>query len=442
MKFVMILVSMLTTTLGSLATVSDVESQIGRKHEKVADYVEKNVSLFAEKYQEETGEEFLATSVEKRALVNVYDSAATSTYLDFDGNNGYMLIADDYELLDFSTTGQLDWFNYGYEVAYSPEEGYLFLSEQGEYVPFKYIDQYYESLETLEEEEEEEDPIVTIVNEDETEENEEEVLRSSAKYPGTDGRGIILDPDAYINGRYGKHSYNIEIHGDRENARYTPQSNFSVYAYRKKGDFGYLPEGNCTIAAFYTAISSMQKKGKYYYLPQGNIYFNPSRNDNFYWDVFNNPQKYGFDDIIEYNHLLPMLYHKLRTWLKLNAGYKFSGVSIKNGVKAAKEIGRLYGAPDLKPKIHRLWSFANIRNDVKAGEYPVIGTTNHKIYGNHAMTITGCRTYTYKRKVWIFTFTETSNLVTLANNWNDRPVYMDYENDLYNQLIIGELVRF
>lgn len=433
MKFVMILVSMLTTTLGSLATVNDVETLIGKKHEKVADYVEKNVPLFAEKYQEETGEEFLATSVEKRALVQIYGSPSTSTYLDFNDNNGYMLIADDYELLDFSTTGQLEWFNYGYEVAYSPEEGYLFLSERDEYVPFTLMDQYYENIEALEKEDE--DPIVTI------KEDEEEITVSAPKkYPGTDYNNIIVDPDAYVNGRYGKHNYSVEIHGDREDARYLTQDKLSVYSVFDQ--FYYYSEGNCAIAAFYTAISLMQNKGKYMYLPKNNIVFDPVRNDSFYRDLMDNPHKYGYNDIMVSNRVLPMLYHKLRTWLKFNAGYKLGGVKMSDAIKAAREIGRLYGAPDLKPKSHRLWSFNNIRNDVKAGEYPVIGVVHHKIYKNHAMTITGCRTYTYKRKVWIFTFTETTNLVTLANNWSDKPVYMDYENDLLNQLFFGELVRF
>lgn len=74
--------------------------------------------LFSKKCSEQTNETFSAESVEFRCEVFIIEKSKYASYLDFNDNNGYLLIADNYDLLTYSFTGQLPYFS-DYIVAYS-----------------------------------------------------------------------------------------------------------------------------------------------------------------------------------------------------------------------------------------------------------------------------------------------------------------------------------
>ena len=83
---------------------NNIENYLARDCNKIADFIEDNFSTFVSKYNETSVEKWLASSIENKKLVINVTNNTKAVYLDFNDNNGYAVVGNDYNFLDFSKT--------------------------------------------------------------------------------------------------------------------------------------------------------------------------------------------------------------------------------------------------------------------------------------------------------------------------------------------------
>lgn len=399
---------MLSATMGATATVEDVRSTIGNGHVQVADYIADNVPLFAEKYREEMQDDgFDPTEIEFRTEIRIVEEAKSATFLDFDGDNGYLLLADDYELLDFSTTGQLEWDFEEYSVAYSRTEGYCYYDDQANLIPFArkaVADQ--EGID------------ISAIDDGNLDTN------YGASYNGQmagGGSGAIYSPDTYIASRYGSGYKLKNAKGNMHESLYG-QGDFSVYTQIKDGV--YYSEGNCVISACYLLMKELMDNGKYK-MSYANRTINPTY-DPFYYDLMKNPRKYGVSNAYVTKTIIPLIYSQLRDYFIKNADYTIDGVNRYSADNAINAVGKSYGY-NLGASITSFYSFDScVKSQIDKGK-PSIWFQFNGYYAHHAVLVNGYRTYEKVSKWWIFKTVETHNLMMINDNWTSSPRFIDYE---------------
>ena len=80
--------------------------------ENCVDFIEENFSRVVSEYNsanQENGLVCCATSIEGRSQIYIADSDKYGIYLDFDGNNGYLLVTENYLLYEFEPQGDLSY---------------------------------------------------------------------------------------------------------------------------------------------------------------------------------------------------------------------------------------------------------------------------------------------------------------------------------------------
>lgn len=411
MNLLMLLLAMLTATAGAVCTVDDVKNQIGTEHEQVADYIAANVPLFAQKYREGTSDEsFVPTEVEFRCPVYLLESEKYATYLDFDGENGYLLLADDYELLDFSTSGQLEWFASDCEVVYSRTEGYCRIDEEGNVISL--------AREKIAQQEglsfDQEDPNYI-------EDAEELTANLGQTYGGQLSNGSIYEPDIYMRSRFGS-DFKLKKAVGNTSATYKGQADFSVYAFRR--GFNEYTEGNCVISACYLLLKEMMDKGKYK-LTNSTVRIEP-KNDKFYTNVIEHPSRYGYDRAWVNTTYLPLLYSQLRDYFIAHQSYTVEGAGRYCADNAINYVAGLYKVSP-KAAVTSFYSFDScVKNELDKGRPTIYFQTFGGYYAQHAMLVTGYRTYEKVSKWWIFKIVETRQLMMINDNWSAMPRYIDY----------------
>lgn len=74
----------------------------------ILDNIDKLSDLYACVYPE-SDENFEGTSVELMLPVKVVSTDSTGTYIDFDGDNGYMILVDGNDVIKWEVSGDLDF---------------------------------------------------------------------------------------------------------------------------------------------------------------------------------------------------------------------------------------------------------------------------------------------------------------------------------------------
>lgn len=128
------IVMILASILGSLGITgvneSNIENYVAKDCVSVADFVEDNFVKFVDEYNAYSNENWDASFVENRFTItidecgNIYDGV----FLDFDEDNGYAVVGNDYQLLDFTTEGKSPYANIESDSYYfSASSGYFYL---------------------------------------------------------------------------------------------------------------------------------------------------------------------------------------------------------------------------------------------------------------------------------------------------------------------------
>ena len=212
---------------------SDLLAGVSPDFISVASFLEENFELFVEKYNEmEPGFVWIAEGIEEKRKIKIFliNEMDEAIFLDFDGANGYAILADNYILYDFQTVGDSPIKNAGSDnIAYSVISGYLY-EKNGEYYNVGGDDNFDEEFWNCQ-------------------------IQSSKTYDGQDfgktGCGCINDPDRYVADKYGS-KYKPEKTASLSMNSYS-QMSLSVYKENKK-EKTCCSEGNCWAVSAYTVL--------------------------------------------------------------------------------------------------------------------------------------------------------------------------------------------
>ena len=402
-KIIALILAAITTVNGTssgVITEANIHEYVAPECETVAEFIIDNLEIFAAEYNKEVEDEelkFEATSCEKMIPVYVVSTEQEGLYLDFNDENGYMVIVDDYSVHAFETKGELEYLKDLDYTYYSIYDGFLYVSEEGDYVPFEFNQMSESDIETY----------------------IQEGLEKAA-----DGDGGISDPDAYVKDKYGK-EYVLKS-GDSKslkNYEYVDQSHLSIYYTKENG--GTRSEGNCVLSSCYSLLNYLQQTGKYSNLSKSTseTVYDASR-DSFYNKYSSNTAKYY---VVRYKKL-PNLYLAIRDYAIKNYGYEIGYVNPFNIGSIIKGVAKSYGY-NLTTKDILIWTYEEqVVKEINGGHPIIWNMLNSTTYDSHSTVVTGYRTYTKTTTVLGINFYSYVQLIQLNDNWKDEARYFDFTN--------------
>lgn len=416
---------------------SNIRDYLNSDCHSVADYIENNFSLFAQKYNYESDEKIYASYVEKSFDIKIinHECDLNGVFLDFDNDNGYAIVGDEYVFYDFNTNNPSPYENISSEsYCFSTVSGYLYFKD-GEYIN---------------------------VDDGKNMDNNclDNIAFSSKIYEGQEksGCGNISDVGKYVADRYGSNwnlSENKKIAMSTGN--YTTQMKLSTYYdYSYKGDtLYYSSEGSCWFVSAYNVLQSLadatgdyKKKVSSYRTDSSkalmpsitNIvdYDAKSEENSLYKKVYDTDGKnisgtiksssgmtHNKTEIV--NTRFPKLYIDVRKYVVDKYG-KVDGGSVYDTANIINAVGKQYG-----------YNF-KAKGTVAAGLYGSSGITavNKKLpfvlctssvsnagYGNHLMAGCGYRVYKKTSGWWIFKVTSYKYFYELRDGHNNDARYFD-----------------
>lgn len=305
MKKVLALVLAVITTVNgtssAVITESNIHEYVLHDCESVAEFIIDNLEIFSDEYNKEIEDEelkFEATSCEKMIPVYVVSTGEEGLYIDFNADNGYMVIVDDYSVHAFDTQGDIEYLKELDYTYYSIYDGFLYVDEDGNYCPFEFNQMSESDLEAY------------IQN----------GLSQSynGQTQGTDGG--IYNTDLYVKDRYGT-GYVIKSGDSKTLANYKciDQGDLSIYnLITTDGERG---EGNCVLSSCYSLLNYLQMTGKYSNLSRSDSTTNYDATKDSFYKKYNNG-KYN----IHTPKWLPNLYLAVREYAIKNCGYEVDSV--------------------------------------------------------------------------------------------------------------------
>lgn len=369
--------------------------------EEVADYIENNLKTMSEEYNKSSAfssqdtiklsnrsisdnNGFHAESIERTVKVYVLEDSAEAIFLDFDGENGYMLVTADNELYEFETTGELDYLkdiDYAY---YSTIDGFVYYDEESD---------SYERYDSIGQE----DVLFkSIDTEDYTS------LDNQMAYEGQvsdAGDGKIYDIDAYVKSRYPDYTYQSGY--SISNYEFVYQWDTSVY----RSDDG--SEGNCVINATYSMMNHWRKSGHANKLPDTTVdYSSAVVNDALYSKYGNNSYGSWRTNSATTLSKMPSLYMHIRDYAIGYGYYPDQGMKFSYVDDMANATAKDYGNTAVEAK--ETSSFSTVKTYLDCGRAGAISVNGSSTFGNHAMGLCGYRVYTYQSGWWIFSSTKTA----------------------------------
>ena len=390
-SIIVLLVSVLNSAGIKEATEDNIKQYLKGDFNSVSDFIEDNFSTFVSKYNAFNENKWLAESIEDRKpVINVTDNTS-AVYLDFDGNNGYAVVGNDYNFLKFSQSGDLDYLKDLDVVLFSEYDGFVYETESG----FARYDVTYADDEYW------------------------KTVKFGRYYAGQktnlkEGSGNISDPDAYIKDRYGS-GFILETSKRLPGYVNVRQDNYSYYRLYGRG------EGNCTLSAMFGIMRYLRDYKGMNKFPY--IEIDRKHDDSFYAELI----RRGYKPVT--NKKIEKLYATIRK-VAINYGYTVESTfwTSLNMENIYKEVAYAYGYSMLtrKARLDLMWSFlTHVKMEIDLG-YPVMWNTARGQYGAHSMVVNRYRSYYKVHQFWFIKWREYRNLMSINDNWN----YTDYYFDL------------
>lgn len=206
---------------------------------EVSDFIEKNIARFVDEYNMVTGGKWMATKVEDKFAIIVQQKGEKeeAVFMDFDNDNGYAVIGEDYKLYDLQTSGESPYKGKTFDKCYYSVKGEYFYT-QGELM-------------------------WSVNSENNTEESfiyeETQVGKHYAgQVDGATSCGCITNLDQYVQDKYGN-SWKLSNSRSLDMKGYD-QYDLSCYIEQEleagKVSNTYS-EGNCWVVAPYTILQYM-----------------------------------------------------------------------------------------------------------------------------------------------------------------------------------------
>lgn len=400
----------------------NIEEYVKNNPTSVSEFIEDNFTKFVDEYNlslDDSEEKWEAKYIENKfpILVNECGAEYEGIFLDFDFDNGYAIVGNDYTFLDFSTVGVSPYEGIvASEYYFSSAVGYYYLKD-GNYL-------------SINDENNADESIIY-----------EEAL-SQPTYAGqTDkktGCGEIRDTYAYVNDKYGD-GWILERNNSLAMKSYR-QWNYSVYRHNKikNGIVSSSSEGNCwVVSAFhvlqYLAETKWTKMPKSYeteaYYPkvsEPNIYslYYDSRGNNISNKLYVNNTTSNEFELIGSAFMWPKLYNQVRRHVDEKYKHIEDGMAWDTS-EIIEYIANLYGY-GVNAVEHYFWGFYTDTGTYKIDSgLPLIWSTTNDTYGCHSMAVCGYKYYYRTTGWWIFKITQYKLFYELRDGHNDTPRYYD-----------------
>lgn len=351
--------------------------------QKTADFIKNNLQEFVAHYNNSVDSSHSnATSVEHEAIVYLTFKKAYAYYLDFDADNGYLIIDSDYSLQEFEVNGDLP---------YLKDIGYTFYNALDKFLYYDYEKSTYVPYEAFEYDE---STLIAGLSAGAD-------VAFDGQHPEANGEGQIYNLNAYVAQNYSK--YNRQSIQIIPNYNWIYQYDTSIFKHVKtdsNGNTSNWSEGNCVINATYSMMKDWKDQGYYTNLDSNTVDYRT--------EVLSNPQyaKYGTNtydgwtlNSSNYLERMPKLYLELREQA-VNRGYlPESGMYSSHIPAMVNVVGKNYGYNFNMNSSSAHNAIVGSMNAHRAG---VLSVQNSQSYGNHAMGLYGFVVYHYQSGWWIF----------------------------------------
>ena len=384
--------SILTPLVTSAAETIIQNYELGlslKNSEECVSFIEENFSTVMDEYNlahAEESEPCRATSIEGRAEIYITDIEKYGIYLDFDGDNGYLLVTENYHLYEFEPTGDLKYLKNVDFAYYSSFDGFMYMdSVFGTLERYDYVDN---SNELYGAEKVDGDSLFS-----------QSGLTASA---GQDSKGHIYDIDAYVADVYPDYKYVKRYMGTAYEWIY--QDDTSLY-YRHVGEDTWT-EGNCVINATYSMMNDWVRRRKFSWLPSGTVDYRGCMPGDPLYSKYGTGTYNGWvprrDESLD---AMPALYMELRSYAITYGYLPDKGMLSAYIIDMVKRVGTTRGYT------MNMLKSSTFNDDVKSllnSDFACVITANgSNVYGNHAMGLYGYVEYEYTSGWWIFSKTET-----------------------------------
>lgn len=415
------------------------DSQLKKNYqecEQVTAVINDNINTFVEAYNAtvEDNRFLYATSVEFHDIIYLVEDQCYGTYIDFDGDNGYVVSTGNYEIYDMQVSGDLDYLRAtDKDIYFSRVDGFLYTDSDGRLLRFK--DSSAQN------------------GDDKTQLTElyAPVKSDSTVYPGQykagDGR---IDPakiDEYVAARYPEYNYKISVQKLSSSFKCEEQDSFGYYVKTvfSGGSISHYGEGNCALTAGYSILNSWRSNGYVRYLSDYTVDLTTSiKNDILY-------PTYGTGEIIEEGSLeynwstndryldkIPQLYTELRDYAVKTFGYTpESGLSHINTLSTMRHVCIMHNN---SISINYTSSLTSVLNYLEERKACLLTFENSSTYGDHAVALLGYRMYERETGWWIFKKYKQIYLYEIADGWINKPKFFDPNTGEAKNLVAGYLV--
>ena len=365
--------------------------QAGAAEQDVVEYITNNVDILPSIYRQlhpDSVDEFTGTSVEFTLPVTVVSTGEVGTYLDFDGNNGYMVIVNGNDVIKWEASGDLVYLKELDSTYYSVVDGFGF-----------YVDDVF-----------------TIYQSDIDADFE---IRPGSAYNGQQlaGEGTILNVSEYMIDRYDSHYYLKEIDFLDGSFEYEDMAQYSIYNSINSGN-----EGNCALTAVYVAMNYLKMSNKCPSLPASSARVIHHAEYDPFFEEYNNDEGYSIRSPIT----LPVLYYAIRHRAIDNYSYERYGINVIYLDNLIEEVSITYNA-GITSSIHTLGSFETyIQPSIDSSIPVIISLGNSETYNEHAVVVTGYSKYVKTTTILGIDFKDTVTLLRIADGWRSTFCYFDW----------------
>ena len=361
----------------------------------------------------------IATNViENRETITIDDCGTKyeGVFLDFDSDNGYAVVGNDYELLDIATEGYSPFHNLKCDsLFYSVTTGYYYL------LGYEYL---------------------SVNADNNSDDNFFYNNLNTQHYDGQEkdktGCGKIEDTDKYVNSRYGSgwskgKSCSLHMQG-------YSQSNLSCYRHNKIDGNTISPysEGNCWVVSAYTVLqyladtkwtnmpSNLTYTNYYPISSEPNIYsLYYDQNGNNISKTINNNGLCAYEYELKNNSLwCPELYTDVRK--HINDKYKkCNSGTIYETSEIIEYVANQYGY-HVDAKEHVFWPMY-VNEGIKKLDSgsPLLWSTSNCTYNSHTMAVCGYKYYSKTTGWWIFKTTQYKVFYEIRDGHTELPRFFD-----------------
>ncbi len=361
---------------------------------ETAEYIESHIDTVKELFIE-LGFDDSIKSVDKsyKIIIDDMNEIIEGVLLDFNDDNGYLLIGDKASIYDYEITGPspLEGFTeFDSQIYYLPLSGYHFLID-GQLVP---------------------------INSDE---NDFEHTPLSTPYAGQelDGAGGIVTTYTYVDDRYGDGYLLYQSHFLTYSTNHD-MGDLSVYFHNVNGLL--YTEGNCGLVAPFNVMNYFSTKSTYANLPDytDRVTYNPIYHE---WDVY-------YEKMIESSEYqlnsnltnFPELYISARTNTYDQYG-RVESFTIGQSSAIIEMTMDEYGY-DINFRESITWGAFNYKERLDDNK-PLMWSTSTNTYGSHTMAVFGYKTYRKATQVLWWTEYDYVYLIQLSDGWVTYMRYMD-----------------